>query len=109
MAHNERFEELAALQALGLPLGEEGIEFARHLQEGCSICEGLLVDFREASAALAAPVGKVAPRPQIKEQVLRSLGPTSLPIPKPAPARLSRRLLAVAAVLLLAVLTTDDL
>ena len=32
MAHNEHFEELAALQALGIPLGGEAAEFARHLE-----------------------------------------------------------------------------
>jgi hypothetical protein len=29
MAHDEKIEELAALQALGLPLGEESGAFAR--------------------------------------------------------------------------------
>jgi hypothetical protein len=30
MAHNERHEELAALTALGIPLGDETADFARH-------------------------------------------------------------------------------
>jgi len=109
MAHNERFEELAALQALGLSLGEEGSDFARHLQEGCPVCEALLIDFREASAALAAPLGKITPAPASKERLLRSLGPVSLPEPKRSSASLPRRLLSVAALFLLAVLVSDDL
>ncbi len=108
MAHNERFEELAALQALGLPLGDEGVDFTRHLEEGCPVCEELLLDFREASAALAAPLPKVPPSPEVKERLMRSLGPAGAVLPKRSAPSYARALLALAAVLLLAVVVSDD-
>ena len=74
MAHSERFEELAAARALDLPLGEEAADFARHLDEGCPTCEELLSDFRAASSALAFGVPPRAPRREVKERILASLG-----------------------------------
>jgi anti-sigma-K factor RskA len=109
MAHSERFEELAALQALELSLGDERTDFARHLQESCPVCEGLLVDFREASAALAALVPKVVPAPEVKERLMRTLGSGLAAPARPLTPSFARRLLAVAAVLLLAFVVTDDL
>ncbi len=109
MAHSERFEELAALQALGLPLGEEAADFERHLQDGCPTCEELLVDFREASTAFAEEVPAREPRPQVKERVMASLGPArAVPAP-PAAGPFVRALLALAAAVLVAIVLTDDL
>ena len=51
--HSERFEELAALQALGIPLESAEEEFARHLA-GCATCKGLMDDFNASAAALAS-------------------------------------------------------
>jgi hypothetical protein len=73
MAHSERLEELAALQALGLPLGEESTEFARHLDEGCPLCEELLPEFRAAARALSVGVPPREPRPELREKILASL------------------------------------
>jgi anti-sigma-K factor RskA len=73
MAHNEEFEELAALQALGLPLAEESGAFRRHRQEGCATCEELLVDFQVSAGALAAVVPARRPRPELKARILESL------------------------------------
>jgi len=72
MAHNEHFEELAALQALGIPLGGEAAEFARHL-EGCSECQALLADLSAASTAFAAQAAPVAPRPAVRQAILRAV------------------------------------
>ena len=73
MAHNEKFEELAALHALGLPLGEDEAAFARHRQEGCAVCEELLLDFEISASALAAGVPARAPRPALKARILEAL------------------------------------
>ena len=64
MAHNEHFEELAALQALGIPLAGEAAEFARHL-EGCPECQALLADLARGVDRLcrAGDAGRSAPRP----------------------------------------------
>jgi anti-sigma-K factor RskA len=71
--HDERFEELAALEALGLPLGEEAGAFVRHREEGCATCEQLLVEFPVAASALAAGVPARRPRPEVRERILESL------------------------------------
>jgi hypothetical protein len=109
MAHNEKFEELAALQALGLPLGEESGAFGRHCQEGCPTCEDLFVDFQIASSALAAAVPARRPRPELKTRILESLpdaGPGVVAMPRrPSGAAWW---LAAAAALLFAFAAWDD-
>lgn len=104
MAHNEKFEELAALQALGIARGEESSEFARHLEEGCPICEACLSDFRYSATLLSSEAPRVQPRPQLRRRILRSAA---------APARiaeppLGRWLLAAAAALLVLLVGLDD-
>lgn len=112
--HSERFEELAALQALGIPLGADADEFALHLA-GCEVCEALLVGFKESASALSTSAPPVRPSPAVRERLLRSLGASVSPghaAPAPAPARgpgsLARRIFAAAAALLLLLLLTDD-
>ncbi|MDQ6893500.1 MAG: anti-sigma factor [Acidobacteriota bacterium] len=111
MAHNERFEELAALQALGVPLGEEAEEFARHL-EGCAECEALLVDFRTASTAFAVESALAAPRRAVRDRILREVaGQSAAPgVVRPVAARTGYGpwLFAVAASLLLVFFVLDD-
>jgi anti-sigma-K factor RskA len=72
MAHNEHFEELAALQALGIPLGGEAAEFARHL-EGCSECQALIGDLEAASTAFAAQTAPIRPRPAVRQAIVRAV------------------------------------
>jgi anti-sigma-K factor RskA len=108
MAHSERHEELAALQALGLPLGDESEEFSAHLRDGCAACEQLLVEFREAANAFAAQAPPIRPRPEIREKILASLGPARAPA-APAPSRALRVLLGLAAALALLFVAMDDL
>ena len=108
MAHNEKLEELAALQALSLPLGEESAELARHLEEGCPICEELLVELRDAATALAVAAPPRRPRPESKTRILEALGPRIAPAPRPASPRIAARLFAAAAALLFILLAFDD-
>src|SRR5258706_1440417 len=99
---DERFEELAALEALGLPLGEESAAFARHREEGCPTCEDLLVDFPIAASALAAGVPSRRPRPEVKARILESLsaGPaTVVAMPRRSSSTAAWWLAAAAAVL----------
>jgi len=70
--HSERFEELAALQALGIPLGADAAEFARHLQD-CATCKALVADLTEAAVALSAGAPPVAPPASLKTRILGSL------------------------------------
>ena len=105
--HNERFEELAAVHALGIPLEEESADFARHRKEGCSVCEELLSDFSAAAAALAIEAPPREPSPRVRDRILRSIRPAP-GTPAPAPSSVAPWLLAAAAALVLAILTFDD-
>lgn len=106
MAHNERFEELVALKALGVPLGEDAAELARHL-EGCVECEALLAELREAAAALSVTASPVVPPPELRRRILGSLSAAPRAVAAPRPA-LAPWLLAAAAALLVAVVGLDD-
>ncbi len=107
MAHNERFEELAALQALGLPLQEEAAAFTRHLEEGCTTCEELISQLRFSATAMSVQAPPVPPRPGLRDRVLASLEPSRVsPAARPAPV--SAWLMAAAAALLLFMVGTDD-
>ncbi len=86
--HTEHFEELAALQALGIPLGNEADEFARHLRD-CPICADLLSELTESAAALTAATAPVAPRTELRARILGSLD-AAAPAPVPAPSAAAR-------------------
>ena len=108
--HDERFEELAALQALGLPLGGEAGAFTRHREEGCARCEELLVEFPIAASALAAGVPARRPRAEVRARILDSLSGASAPVIA-MPRRSSSTAawwLAAAAALLFVLAVIDD-
>jgi hypothetical protein len=73
MAHSERHEELAALQALGLLSREESAELSRHLTEGCVICEDLAADLRVAAASLSVGARPRRPNPALRGKILAGL------------------------------------
>lgn len=103
--HNERHEELVALAALRSPSGEEAVEYARLLEEGCSECERLLPALRLAATALSVSAPPLEPRPELREAILASLGPS-----RPAARRSSGPAwaFAAAAALLFFVVLFDD-
>jgi hypothetical protein len=109
MVHSERLEELAALQALGLPLGEESEELARHLDGGCPTCEELLPEFRVAAGALSVAAPPRQPRPELREKILGSLAPSRFERAPAVPSR-SRTAwwLAAAAAVLFVFAVWDD-
>jgi hypothetical protein len=108
MAHNERFEELVALQAMGLPLGEEASDLARHFDEGCEDCERLLTEFRIAATALSVEAPPRRPRAEVREKLLGSLGPVPRPVSPAAPSWTSW-LLGLAALVVFGILISDDM
>lgn len=115
MAHNERFEELAALAALGIPLGAEEPEFTRHLAE-CATCRSLVDEGRAAATLLAGSVPAIEPRPEVRARILAEIGAERAGRGRPAAPELpatARRpaggwILALAAALLLAFFVWDD-
>src|SRR5215472_6743911 len=109
MADNERFEELVALQAMGLPLGPEADELARHLDEGCDTCERLLAEFRVAATALSVDAPPLRPRPEVRQQLLASLGPAGRPPATAAAPSWTSWLLGLAALVVFGILINDDM
>lgn len=113
MAHNDHFEELAALQALGIPLGGEAVEFARHL-DGCSECKALIADLEAASTAFAAQTSPVAPRPAVRQAILRAVSGQSgtkepgTKVPSAAKRGYGAWAFAIAATLALIFFVNDD-
>jgi len=103
MAHNERYEELAALQALDIPLGSEAAEFERHQAE-CDVCTALVAELRSSATALSVAAVPVKPHPELRERILREVAADA----RPAPPRFAPWLFAAAAVLALAFLLWDD-
>lgn len=103
--HSERHEELVALAALGPPSGDEAMEYARLLEEGCAECERLLPELRLAATALSVSAPRLEPRPELREELLDSLGPW-----RAVPRRPSRSAwaFAAAAALLFVVVLFDD-
>jgi len=109
MAHSERLEELAALQALGLPSGEESSEFARHLDAGCPICEELLSEFRVAAGALSVGAPARRPRPELRGKILGSVAGSRFERVAAVPSRSGAAWwLAAAAAVLFVVALWDD-
>jgi anti-sigma-K factor RskA len=111
MPHNESFEELAALQALGALEGEDARAFEAHLASGCGRCEEILAGLRVASTALAASAPPVRPRAGLRAEILAGLD-AELPRVAPLRPRSSSAgpawFLAAAASVLLAFIGLDD-
>ena len=109
MAHSERLEELAALQALGLPSGEESSEFAHHLDAGCPLCEELLSEFRVAASALSVGAPARRPRRELREKLLASVAVPRFERVAAVPSRSGAAWwLAAAAAVLFVVALWDD-
>jgi hypothetical protein len=116
MAHNERHEELAALTALGIPLGDETADFARHREEGCQTCEELVLQFRDAATALAVEAPARRPPAALRGRMLAAAAAEARPAGLRAIGPSGRRtgspvagwIFAAAASLLLALFVWDD-
>jgi hypothetical protein len=77
--HSDRHEELLSLAALGVPLADDAAEYERLLEERCAVCEGLLPELQEASAALGATAPPRRPRPALRAELIAALGPARRP------------------------------
>lgn len=104
--HSERHEELVALAALGPLSGEEGAEYARLLEEGCSECERLVPELSLAATALAASAPRMEPRPGLRDEILASIGPSRPSARRSSPV--AAWAFAAAAALLFGIVLYDD-
>jgi anti-sigma factor ChrR (cupin superfamily) len=66
----EEMQTLAALYALGALDPHEAREFEAHLKEFCPRCEADIHAFEAVASQLALSQPAVAPRPQVREQLL---------------------------------------
>ena len=108
MAHSERYDELVAVVAAGMPLGADRAELEMHLREGCPRCEELLIELRAAATALAAGVPSVAPPDALRRSILSSLGPARAAATRPSGSMGAWRVLAAAAALIFVAVGLDD-
>jgi hypothetical protein len=77
--HSDRHEELLSLAALGVPLADDAADYERLLEERCAVCERLLPELQEASAALGATAPPRRPRPALRAELIAALGPARRP------------------------------
>lgn len=108
MAHSERYEELVALQVLGVPIGAERSDLDAHFREGCALCDELLVQMRIAATALAAGVPEASPPVDLRRKILAKVTTPRVSPRISPPATTAWRVLAAAAALILVVVGLDD-
>jgi anti-sigma-K factor RskA len=106
VSDRERLEELAVLQALGL-LEPGDPDLAAWLEKAGPEEEALLAELKLAASAIAFSAPPVAPRPELRRQLLESLGPSRVSTRRPA-GRAGAWLALAAAAVLLAVIGLDD-
>ena len=70
MTHDETFETLVAVYAVGALDGDDLVRFEAHLAEGCAACEAALRESTEALAGLARDVPRGIPPAHVKEALL---------------------------------------
>jgi anti-sigma-K factor RskA len=115
MALSEREQELLAAHALGVADPADAAEIARLLERADPEVEELLADLRLAGTALASAAPRRAPRPQLRAQILASLGPSRAAAPEAPGAAAPRRAaglpwwLGLAAAVALVALLFDDM
>jgi len=107
MTHEESFDALAAVYAVGALDGEDRLRFEAHLGEGCATCETALRESGETLAALAREAPRAIPPAHVKEALLRRIAESTAPTPRarPAPSRLRWLAGAAAAVIVVSALT----
>jgi anti-sigma-K factor RskA len=69
-AHRDEHLDLCAALATGSIEETDRLELERHLAQGCAECERALLEFSEATVALAATVPPAMPRPELRARVL---------------------------------------
>jgi len=101
MSHNDEFETLAAVHAVGALDGEDRARLEAHLAEGCAQCERVLRESEEALSRVALAVPREIPPAHVRQQLLARLDATA-PRPLPQTRRWLPRAAAIAAAMLIA-------
>lgn|GEM_PF-3452495 len=74
MTHRE-FDSLLPAYFLGALTPAERARMQRHLLKGCPRCEGRAAGYRRVAAALPLSAAERSPRPELKAELMRRLGP----------------------------------
>lgn len=99
MTHNDEFETLIAVHAVGALDGEDLARLQAHLAEGCAACDRVLHESDEALARETLAGVRRIPPARVRQELLARLDQTA-PRPLPAARRWLPRAAAVAAVVL---------
>lgn len=81
----EELRELASLYALDVLPYDEKASYEAHLSDGCEICAAEVAALRRITAVMGMTVDPVAPRPALRERLMRTIVETPQPTP-PKPA-----------------------
>ena len=73
----DEFSDMAALYAVGMLSAEEEHLFRRHLDDGCTECEGEVRAFAETGAALPLSLEIAAPSPRVRDRLMRRVTATA--------------------------------
>jgi anti-sigma-K factor RskA len=76
---HETFDEIAALQAVGVATADESRSLAEHL-EGCSDCETLAREYRETAARLPLMLDPVRPPPAVRRSIMEAVRTAATPV-----------------------------
>jgi anti-sigma-K factor RskA len=107
MSHDEAFDTLVAVYAVGALDGEERARLEAHLAEGCLTCERTLRESGEALAALASESPRTIPPGHIKDALIRRIASVTPHVRRvrPGPSRLRWVAGTVAAVIVVSAFT----
>jgi anti-sigma-K factor RskA len=86
MSHNDEFETLVAVYAVGALDGEDLARLEAHLAEGCPDCARILRESEEALARIAVTGPRESPPAHVKDELLARLQ-TTAPRPRPVARR----------------------
>jgi anti-sigma-K factor RskA len=75
MSHDDDFDTLAAVYAVGALDGAELTRFETHLAEGCAQCEAALREASETLAGVAREAPRAIPPAHVKEALMRRAAP----------------------------------
>jgi anti-sigma-K factor RskA len=107
MSHDETFDTLVAVYAVGALEGDDRVRLEAHLAEGCVICERALRDSSEALAVLAEDGPRMIPPAHVKQALVTRLAQEAPRArrARPAPSRLRWLAGAAAAVVVVSLFT----
>jgi len=79
MSHEELFDTLAPVYAVGALDGDDLVRFEAHLRDGCATCEAVLRESSEAFADLGRTATPTIPPAHVREALMRRVATSPRP------------------------------